>query len=256
MPRFVKLFSQTPTYWLKDDHDHRFNDCDTSGDQAPSNLLGIATFREQLPIIDPKTPDSPTYRTHHMGKDLQLWFMEGRDYRSNNNLPDGPEKSLWGKIQRQWLEQTIKESDATYKIIITPTPMIGPDDGHKSDNHANLKGFHHEAQSFFQWLTKNNIDPKSFFILCGDRHWKYQSTNPLGFTEFSCGALNKENARLGRIPGDPNSNDPGAKIQQAYTDKTPSGGFLKVDLLPASPSTLKISLHDDSGKILHQFKSP
>jgi len=27
-PRFIELFSQVPTYWEKDDHDHRFNDCD------------------------------------------------------------------------------------------------------------------------------------------------------------------------------------------------------------------------------------
>ncbi len=254
MPRFVKLFSHTPTYWLKDDHDYRYNDSDTTGDQEPSNKLGIDTFREQVPIVDPNASNPITYRTHRMGKDLQLWFVEGRDYRSPNNMPDGPEKSLWGKEQREWLQRTLKESDATFKILISPTPMIGPDDGYKSDNHANLKGFNHEGQSFFDWLKNNQIDPNKFFILCGDRHWKYHTTHPHGFTEFSCGALNKENARLGRVPGDPKSNDPEAKIRQPYTDTTPSGGFLRVDLNSASPATLTISLHDDTGKVLHQHQ--
>ena len=257
MPRFVKLFSQTPTYWLKDDHDHRYNDSDLTGDQEPSNKLGIDTFREQVPIVDPKS-NNPTYRTHRMGKDLQLWFVEGRDYRSPNNMPDGPEKSLWGKEQREWLQRTLKESDATFKILISPTPMIGPDDGHKSDNHANLKGFADEGQSFFEWLKTNQIDPEKFFILCGDRHWKYHSIHPYGFTEFSCGALNKENARLGRHPGDPKSNDPDSKIRQAYTDSPASGGFLKVNLTPATPktpATLSITLQDDTGKTLHQHQA-
>lgn len=256
MPRFVKLFSQTPAYWLKDDHDHRYNDSDTTGDQEPSNELGIATFREQVPIVEPGS-NKPTYRTQRMGKDLQLWFLEGRDYRSPNNMPDGPEKSLWGKEQREWLQRTLKESDATFKILISPTPMIGPDDGHKSDNHANLKGFNHEALSFFEWLKTNSIDPDRFFILCGDRHWKYQSIHPQGFSEFSCGALNKENARLGRAPGDPKSNDPEGKIRQPYTDSPASGGFLHVDLKPGTatePSTLTITLRDDSGKTLHQHQ--
>lgn len=256
MPRFVKLFGQTPTYWLKDDHDHRYNDSDTTGDEAPSNRLGIDTFREQVPILEPRS-NQPTYRTHRMGKDLQLWFVEGRDYRSPNNMPDGPEKSLWGKEQREWLQRTLKESDATFKILISPTPMLGPDDGSKSDNHANLKGFNHEAQSFFEWLKTSSIHPTTFFILCGDRHWKYQSIHPHGFSEFSCGALNKENARLGRAPGDPKSNDPEANIRQPYTDSPPSGGFLHVDLkpgTPSAPSTLTITLRDDTGKTLHQHE--
>ena len=92
MPRFVKLFAQTPTYWLKDDHDHRYNDSDTTGDMEPSNKLGIATFREQVPVVDPEKPKAPTYRTHRMGRDLQLWFVEGRDHRSPNEMPDGPDK--------------------------------------------------------------------------------------------------------------------------------------------------------------------
>jgi alkaline phosphatase/alkaline phosphatase D len=258
MPRFVKLFAQTPTYWLKDDHDHRYNDSDTTGDEEPSNELGITTFREQVPIVDPENPDATTYRTHRMGRDLQLWFLEGRDHRSPNKMPDGPEKSLWGKEQREWLQRTLKESDATYKILISPTPMLGPDDGYKTDNHANLKGFAHEARSFFAWLKENDIDPEKFFILCGDRHWKYHSIHPDGFTEFSCGALNRENARLGRAPGDPKSNDPDAKLRQPYTDSPPSGGFLSVELKPTgpeTPATLSISLHDDTGKTLHRHES-
>ncbi len=256
MPRFPKIFAQTPTFWLKDDHDYRFNDSDPKGNQQPSHELGIATFREQVPVIDPKAPDSPTYRTHRITKDLQLWFVEGRDYRSENRMPDGPTKSLWGITQRNWLQQSIKNSKATYKMIISPTPMIGPDDGYKSDNHANLKGFHHEAQSFFEWLISNNIDPKKFFLLCGDRHWKYHSIHPLGFTEFSCGALNRENARLGRKPGDPQSNDPAGKIRQPYTDQQPSGGFLRVSLETTPSTSLKFFHHDDQGKILHQFTAP
>jgi alkaline phosphatase D len=257
MPRFVKLFSQTSTYWLKDDHDHRYNDSDTTGDDEPSNQLGIDTFREQIPIVEPGS-NHPTYRTHRMGKDLQLWFVEGRDYRSPNKMPDGPDKTLWGKEQREWLQRTLKESDATFKILISPTPMIGPDDGYKTDNHANLKGFNHEAQSFFEWLKTSSIDPQKFFILCGDRHWKYQSIHPYGFSEFSCGALNKENSRLGRAPGDPQSNDPDAEIRQPYTDIPASGGYLNVNLTtstPQSPATLSITLQDDTGKTLHQHQA-
>jgi len=110
-PRFVELFSQVPTYWEKDDHDHRFNDCDphtpvrgiheTAEDRnnpdlasQPSNELGIRTFWEQVPVVDPREKAPKTYRTYRVNRDLQIWLVEGRDYRSPNSMPDGPKKNL------------------------------------------------------------------------------------------------------------------------------------------------------------------
>jgi alkaline phosphatase/alkaline phosphatase D len=228
------------------------NDADGTGDYAPSPELGTATFREQVPIVKNDSSENPTYRTHRVGRDLQLWFVEGRDYRSPNQMPDGPEKTIWGTEQKAWLQRTIKESDATYKILISATPMIGPDDASKNDNHANA-GFHHEGAAFFDWLKENKIDPARFFILCGDRHWKYLSRHPYGYQEFSCGALNRENARLGRAPGTRGSSDPRGLIHQAYTDATPSGGFLHVRLIPGEDEQphLEILHCDDAGKTLH-----
>jgi len=254
MPRFQKLFAQTATYWLKDDHDHRYNDSDTSGDMEPSNELGIDTFREQVPVVNPDDAKAVTYRTHRMGRDLQLWFVEGRDYRSPNGIPDGPEKSIWGTVQREWLQRTLKESDATFKILISPTPMIGPDDAHKKDNHVNANGFRQEGDAFFSWLKENGIAPGRFFVLCGDRHWKYHSLHPSGFEEYSCGALNRENARVGRNPGDPKSSDPEAKIFQSYTDTSAIGGFLRVNLTHSGPkmqASLEFIFHDDTGESIN-----
>ena len=52
------------------------------------------------------------------GRDLQLWFLEGRDYRSPNRDPDGPGKSIWGAEQRAWLQRTLKASARAYAEII------------------------------------------------------------------------------------------------------------------------------------------
>lgn len=253
-PRFVKLFERAPTYWLKDDHDYRINDSDTTGDYEPSHELGIATFREQVPVVNPADPKAVTYRTHRMGRDLQVWFVEGRDYRSANALPDGPDKTIWGAEQKAWLQRTVKESDATFKILVSPTPLIGPDDAGKKDNHVNPRGFRHEGEAFLAWLKANDIAPGTFFIVCGDRHWKYHSKHATGFEEFSAGALNRENSRMGRPPGDPGSTDPQSLVNQLYTDKTPSGGFLRVALQPGSgpaDSQLEFIHHDDRGDVLY-----
>ena len=265
-PRYSDLFAEVPTYWEKDDHDYRFNDCDNTTDATPSPELGAAMFLEQVPVVDPADPDPVTYRTHRISRDLQIWLTEGRDYRSPNMMPPGPEKTLWGLEQRAWLQRTLLESDATFKILISPTPLIGPDDarqagrlaeGHdaiKRDNHSDPEGFQDERDAFFQWLLDNGFLEKHVYIVTGDRHWQYHSIHPAGFEEFSSGALVDANSRLGRNPGDPESTDPDATIIQPFTSAEPTGGFLHVTVVPGSDPTLVFRFFDENGALLHEVR--
>ena len=248
-PRMAEFFTSTPTYWLKDDHDFRFDDADQSGDKPPLASTGMSIFREQMPIHPAGDQSTPNYRTLRISKDVQLWFLEGRDHRSDNKSLDGPAKSLWGAAQREWLERTLAASAAKWKILISPTPMVGPDRASKSDNHTNHAGFRAEADSFFAWLQKKDI--KNVLILCGDRHWQYHSVHPTGVEEFSVGALNDENSIKGLKPGDPKSTDPDSLVKQLYQYTEPTGGFVHVTANP--DSTLKIQFFDDRGVPLHEL---
>jgi alkaline phosphatase D len=250
LPRLIEFFARTPAFWSKDDHDFRFNDADLSGNKLPAPTTGIEIFREQMPLLPASDRSTPTYRTHRINRHLQLWFTEGRDYRSPNQMPDGPEKSIWGKEQRTWLQRTLKASDATWKIIVTPTPMVGPDNKRKQDNHANLGGFRHEADSFFEWLRQTG--QTNVLTFCGDRHWQYHSVHPLGVEEFSCGALNDENAIAGIRPG--SGSDPEGRIRQPFLYSEPSGGFLHVRLgtTEKSGASLCIGFRNDEGTLLYE----
>lgn len=250
-PRMVDFFAVTPSYWSKDDHDFRYNDADLAGENLPAPGTGIELFREQMPIHPAGDATSPTYRTHRVHKDLQLWFVEGRDYRSPNAMPDGPDKTLWGAEQRDWLRRTLKESDATWKVIITPTPMVGPDRDSKKDNHTNTRGFKQEADRFFAWLEENGVENVMSF--CGDRHWQYHSVHPSGFEEFSCGALNDENAIRGEKPGGPNTTDPEGLIDQRFLYPEPTGGFLHVSV-GGNGEGLRLAFVDDGGKVLYETR--
>ena len=247
-PRMVEFFANTPAYWMKDDHDFRFDDADQSGDKLPLASTGMSLFREQMPTHPAGDQMTPNYRTHRIIKDVQLWFLEGRDFRTDNKAPAGPEKTLWGAAQREWLERTLAASDAKWKILISPTPMVGPDRASKSDNHTNPTGYRAEADAFFEWLKMKDI--KNVLILCGDRHWQYHSIHPTGVEEFSVGALNDENSIKGIKPGDPKSTDPDALVKQPYQYNDPTGGFLFVMANP--DSTLKIQFFDDRGVRLHE----
>lgn len=179
---------QVASYFIKDDHDTWRNDCwPTMGGIYMGDFTfaqGQAIFREQVPM------DEKTYRTVRWGKDLQIWLVEGRDFRSPNDMKDGPDKTIWGAEQKAWFKQTVKESDATFRVLISPTPIVGPDRARKNDNHANV-GFTHEGDE----LRKFIADQKNMYIVCGDRHWQYVTVDDeTGVREFSCGPATDEHA--------------------------------------------------------------
>ncbi len=254
-PRYVELFAAVPTYWEIDDHDYRIDDGDNSGDHDPSPEVARRMMLEQLPYLAFDDLTGKTYRTHRVSRDLQIWLVENRIYRSDNSLPDGPEKSIWGPEQKAWFQESLAASDATFKILISPNPMIGPDDRRKFDNHTNVAGFQHERDAFFAWLVETGIAKRHFYIVCGDRHWQYHSVHPSGLEEFSCGALVDANSRLGRKPGDPQSTDPAGLIKQVYAQTERSAGFLLVKTTPAAgdaPPRLTFRFHDELGEVLYE----
>ena len=188
---YVKeFFSMVPAFWMKDDHDYRFDDADPFMKTfKPMTDLGVLSDEEGRKLFLEQAPvPKKTYRTAHWGRNLQIWLPEGRDFRSPNNWPDGEGKTIWGVEQRRWLLESIKASDATFKLLVSPTPMIGPDSPNKIDNHCNRKGFFTEGRGFLKNLREAGVE--NFYIVCGDRHWKYYSEDKIsGYQEFSCGAL-------------------------------------------------------------------
>lgn len=238
LPRLVEFHRQTSAYWLKDDHDT------LSNDSWPGKTMGKLTFEEGQQIFRQQAPwsDGPAYRTFRWGRDVQIWLTEGRDHRTPNNQPDGENKSILGDEQKAWLKSTLLASDATWKILVSPTPYVGPDrPTGKADNHSN-GGFQHEGDELRNWFAKNVEE--SFLIICGDRHWQYHSIHPeLKLHEFSVGAASDEHA--GGSPG----KDP--KYHQFHRV---SGGFLSVEC-ERNDNTSKITCrhHDIQGKVRYEF---
>jgi alkaline phosphatase D len=188
LPTNVAFHRQVASYFIKDDHDTWMNDC-WPGQQTQfmgefTFEQGLAVFREQVGMND------LTYRSIRWGKDLQIWMVEGRDFRSPNNMPDGPKKTIWGKEQKAWFKDTVQASDATFRVLISPTPVVGPDRTNKKDNHAN-KGFTHEGDELRQFIATQ----KNMVVVCGDRHWQYTSVDKeTSVREYSCGPASDQHA--------------------------------------------------------------
>ena len=239
LPKLVEFHRVVPGYWEKDDHDTLSNDSWST--LNPKWMLpmtwqdGLRIFREQVPMGE------STYRTIRWGKGLQIWLVEGRDFRSPNNMPDGPGKTIWGREQMDWLKRGILASDAAFRVLISPTPIVGPDRERKNDNHAN-EGFAHEGNRFRNWTKEQGL--KNFFVCCGDRHWQYMSIDPTtGLREFSCGPASDEHA--GGTPG----HNP--EIQPFHLVK---GGFLSVSVTREDDEPkAAFRFHGVDGAVAYEF---
>jgi len=98
LPLQRKFWGQVTSYFMKDDHDV------LTDDAFPGMTYGTVSWERGLEIFEEQNPacEKP-YQTVRWGKDLQIWLTEGRNYRSKNSDPDGPEKTIFGKEQKEWL---------------------------------------------------------------------------------------------------------------------------------------------------------
>jgi alkaline phosphatase D len=241
LPTNVEFQRVVPTYFIKDDHDTWMNDCYPN---LKTKFMGDFTFQQGQAVFLEQVPmGERTYRTFRWGKDLQIWLVEGRDFRSSNPLPDGPEKTIWGAEQKDWFKRTVAESDATFRVLISPTPLVGPDRTNKNDNHAN-KGFATEGRELREFIAKQN----NMVILCGDRHWQYVSVDrETGVREYSCGPASDQHA------GGWKQED----LMPEHRYLKVVGGFLEVtveriDGVPA----MFLRHHGVDGELLHEDRLP
>jgi len=229
-----EFHARVASYFEKDDHDTLKDDCwpgQRKGDLTFAD--GVALFREQVPMGE------STYRSIRWGKDLEIWLTEGRDFRSSNRDPDGPDKSILGATQLAWLQRTMSASDATFRVLINPTPIIGPDRKSKADNHSNA-AFAHEGRLLRSFLGSLG----NAVVVCGDRHWQYVSEDPAtGLVEFSTGPTTDRHAGGFR-----------------ESDRTPAhrfleiaGGFLEVSVLREDGvPRLELRHRDVAGAVRHE----
>ena len=235
LPYQRQFFTEVTTYFMKDDHDALRNDV------YPGMRYGTVSFERGLEIFDlEQFPSNPLpYKTIRWGKDLQIWIMEGRNYRSRNDIPDGPDKTIWGREQKEWLFRTLESSDATFKLIISPTPILGPDRDNKNDNYSN-SNFSSEGDEIREFVNQF----ENVFLCNGDRHWQYvthwEGTN---LWEFSCGAGSDVHA------GGWSQSD----LMKQHRFLRVKGGYLAGKVTRVEDKAILIFQHCDvDGNVVHQ----
>lgn len=236
-PALKGFYKKVPVYMLKDDHDLLDDDADPAS-PAYGELTfeqGLSVWRENVPLAD------KPYRTFRWGKDLQIWLTEGREFRSPNKTADNPGKTIWGEEQKKWFQQTVEASDATFKILFSPTPIVGPDRDKKTDNHANAA-----FQTEGDWLRKYLSAQKNMYVVNGDRHWQYVSVDAeTGLMEFGSGPVSDYHAQ----------GWPEDEVRPEHRFLRVKGGFLGIKIFREKGTPMAVFTHYDvDGKPVHEEK--
>jgi alkaline phosphatase D len=137
-PAFQRFLQRVPIYVQWDDHEvvNDFGAKWTSWKNGKNQRQGyqnvVQAGRETLFLYAPidQHPDEPhrIYRSFRWGKDLEIFLLDARSYRSRNDLPDTPEnsKTMLGAEQLQWLKQSLVGSTATWKVVSSDVPLSIP----------------------------------------------------------------------------------------------------------------------------------
>ncbi len=230
----VKFHQQVPSFFIKDDHDTVTND------SAPGMRVGDLTWDKGLSIFREQAPmGALTYRSRRWSKDLHFWIVEGRDYRSPNEMPDSDRKSIWGVEQKAWFKNEVLASDAPFKILFSPTPVVGPDRASKRDNHSN-RNWTYEGDEIRTFCSANNV-----IVISGDRHWQYHSIDDqTGLHEFSSGATSEAHAG-------------GFKMElrtEEHQYLAIIGGFLSGEIIPGVDGRqLTMRHHNVDGSVAYEY---
>jgi len=116
VPEYAPLVRDVPQLAIWDDHDYGANDSDGT---LKGKERSLETFRALWPNPSYGLPDAPgVFHASSFG-DVDIFLLDGRWYRSPNLAPDDESKRMLGEAQFRWLEEKVKASKATFKLIIS-----------------------------------------------------------------------------------------------------------------------------------------
>jgi alkaline phosphatase D len=160
-PPLQRLLGATSHLAIWDDHDYGPNDANMSYVMKGESLQFFWRFWASPSCGLPGTPGVFGYARWG---DVDPFLLDDRWYRSANNAPDGPDKTMPGPQQLTWLRNALLHARAPIKPVVNGSPMW---------NRANrCEGWNHFAtaqKTFGEWLAARRIDGVVF--LSGDRHF-------------------------------------------------------------------------------------
>ena len=211
-----KLAAHVPLYTLWDDHDYFNNDLGgiPEGFSAADREAVRAVWEENW--NNPENPNPGIYFSTRIGP-VEVIMPDTRSLRENERR--GEYGAYLGEEQMNWLKETLKNSEAPFKVISSGTmwsDYITP--GKDSWGTWDTTG----REELFRFIEDENIS--GVLLVSGDRHGTRGFTipRPAGFSFYEF-----QVASLGGVPGPPATAKDASTQLYGYhgTDKIAFGEF-------------------------------
>lgn len=155
------LLHSVPHLAVWDDHDFGLNDHDR---RNPVKDEALRQFQRYWANPVYGLADVPGVFFQYSYGGVDFFFLDCRYHRDPNDAPDGPDKTMLGKAQIDWLKSGLKASQAPFKILISGSGWTKAK-GMGGDSWAS---FIHERDSLFGFIAKEKIP--GVVLLSGDTH--------------------------------------------------------------------------------------
>lgn len=262
-PHLQRFRASTPWYAQWDDHEavDDFGASWNAWPEAPDRPgypTVVAEARAALfdyqPLHGADGVPEPIHRSFRWGSEVELFLLDARSYRSRNDLPDSPGKTMLGAEQREWLVRGVAESTATWKLVAGEVPLSIPtgDEGAR-DGWADAgedTGFEHELRAILADLDAADVENLVFVV--ADAHvaraLAYEvdadgDGDALAFHEFVAGPLTARIKELDPL-------DPTFEPRELFGH----GGTFNFGLVRVVPngasSSLRVQYRDEDGSVL------
>lgn len=162
-PTQSALFRSVPLVYIWDDHDYGPNDSDAN---APGRSAARSVYQEFIPHypLAAGSGDVPIYQSFQVGRALFL-ITDLRSERTPASHPDGAEKSMMGKVQKDWFKRQLLDAKKSSAVIffVSSVPWIGQPSGGDS-----WSAYPTERAEIANFVKEHGI--KNLIILAGDAH--------------------------------------------------------------------------------------
>lgn len=180
LPALKSLAREIPFWNTWDDHDFGKNDSDGL---MPKKENIRKAFIEYNALANYGENNAGIYTSFRRGP-LEVWLIDDRWFsQTEASWADPKQKTCIGKKQWEWLQQSLKASDAPFKLLCTG--MVWYPKGNKEKDH--WETYSAEREAIFQFIKKEKI--AGVVLISGDihvsRHHDY-GKDRLGYPLHEC----------------------------------------------------------------------
>jgi alkaline phosphatase D len=187
----LRAFLASTVSWVVwDDHEVSNN----FDGRHPRLEVGRRALLEYWPIRTPAGQATRLYRSIRWGRTSEVFILDTRQYRSPSAAPDGPEKTMLGGAQKQWLLDGLARSQAAIKIVASTVTL-------RYAGRDSWEGYARERDEILRSIRDRPI--QNVIFLAADVHYAALIRHPEGVYEAVSGPLAAFPAGTARAQGRP-----------------------------------------------------